>query len=402
MRDAEGDRERMARAAALGAGVRHRTPPNPWVGCVIVRDGHIVGEGATEPPGGKHAEVQALAAAGERARGATVYVTLEPCSHHGRTPPCADALLEAGVARVVVAITDPDQHVAGRGIGLLRAAGVEVDVGVGADLVADELAPYLHHRRTGRAYCVLKTATSLDGRVAAADGSSRWITGEAARADAHRLRADSQAVVIGSGTALADRPTLTARPTDGKPIGRQPLRVLLDARGRVPATGPLFEPTSLVGTASGASSGVDRRGRSTPASLVLPDGAAAELLVLTTDAATAAAIDEWRGAGAKVEVLPAAATGGVDLAAALTLLGADGVLQAMFEGGPTVHGSLVAAGLADRLVAYVAGALLGAEGVPALRGALPAALSDAPRFHLLDARPLGDDVRLEYVPRADL
>jgi diaminohydroxyphosphoribosylaminopyrimidine deaminase/5-amino-6-(5-phosphoribosylamino)uracil reductase len=364
VRDAEGDRERMARAATLGIAVRRRTPPNPWVGCVVVRDGAVVGEGATEPPGGRHAEVHALAAAGERARRATVYVTLEPCAHHGRTPPCTDALVAAGVARVVVAIEDPDAEVAGRGIAQLRDAGVQVDVGPGADLVADQLAPYLHHRRTGRAYCLLKTAMSIDGRVTAADGSSRWITGAAARADAHQLRADSQAVVIGSGTALADDPTLTARP-DGVPVGRQPLRVLLDARGRVPASGSLFD-TGLAPTT-----------------------------VFTSAAAPPAAIDAWHAAGAKVEVLPAAEPG-VDLGVALERLGADGILQAMVEGGPTVHGSIVRAGLADRVVAYVAGIVLGPGGRPGFDAGLPAALADAPRLRLLGARALGDDVRLDY------
>jgi diaminohydroxyphosphoribosylaminopyrimidine deaminase/5-amino-6-(5-phosphoribosylamino)uracil reductase len=297
---------------------------------------------------------------------------LEPCAHHGRTPPCADALIEAGITRVVVALEDPDEKVRGRGIARLRERGVAVTVGVGAPEAGESLAPYLHHRRTGRAFALLKTATSLDGRVTAADGSSQWVTGEAARADAHALRADSQAVVVGSGTALADRPTLTARLEGGSPLGRQPLRVLLDARGRVPATGPLFDATL------------------------------ASTLVFTTELATDGSVDAWRSAGAKVEVLPAGAYGGIDLVAALGLLGSEGVLQAMFEGGPTVHGALVAGGLADRFIAYVAGVLLGPDGTPALRGAFPAALTDAPRLHLLDARRLGDDVRLDYVPAVDI
>jgi len=356
----------MVQAAALAARVRRRTAPNPWVGAVLVRDGVVVGEGATEPPGGRHAEVQALARAGARARGATAYLTLEPCAHHGRTPPCADALVAAGVARVVVATEDPDPRVAGEGVARLRSAGIVVEVGIAADLVTAQLAPYLHHRRTGRAYCLLKTATSLDGRVAAADGSSRWITGTAARADAHDLRADSQAVVIGSGTALADRPSLTARPVGADPAAPAPLRVLLDARGRVPASGPLFDP------------------------------ALAPTLVLTSDAAPVAIVDAWRAAGAKVELVPAGPTGGVDLGAVLHLLGAEGVLQAMFEGGPAVHGALLTAGLADHLVAYVAGAALGPAGRPAFDAPFPRALGDVPRLALLDARLLGDDVRLDY------
>src|SRR5262245_62176048 len=173
----------MTRARELGTSVRRRTAPNPWVGCVLVRDGEIVGEGATEPPGGRHAERQALDVAGARAVGATAYVTLEPCSHQGRTGPCADALGDAGVPRGGVANTDPDPRVTGEGIERLRAAGIAVEVGLDAAAVNADLAPYLHQRRTGRAFCLVKTALSLDGRVAAADGTSRWITGEAARTD---------------------------------------------------------------------------------------------------------------------------------------------------------------------------------------------------------------------------
>ncbi|HEX6425005.1 MAG TPA: bifunctional diaminohydroxyphosphoribosylaminopyrimidine deaminase/5-amino-6-(5-phosphoribosylamino)uracil reductase RibD [Acidimicrobiales bacterium] len=227
----EADQRHMARAVELAAGVRTSTSPNPWVGCVLVAaDGQVV-EGATRPPGGPHAEVAALAAAGRAGvdpAGATAYVTLEPCSHHGRTPPCADALVAAGVARVVVGVLDPDPNVSGRGVARLRAAGVEVDTGVAAEGVTDLLAPYLTHRATGRPYVVLKLAASLDGRTAAPDGSSRWITGEAARADAHRLRAESDAVLVGAGTVRADDPELTVRHVPG----RDPLRVVL---GRAPA-----------------------------------------------------------------------------------------------------------------------------------------------------------------------
>ena len=184
------DAELMRRALALAETARRRTPPNPWVGAVLVADGTVVGEGATQPPGGPHAEIGALRAAGDRARGATAYVTLEPCSHHGRTPPCVDALVEAGVARVVVALQDPDHHVAGQGIASLREHGITVDVGIEAETAARLLAPYLVHRALGRSFVVLKTATSLDGRSAARDGSSRWITGPSARADVHELRAD--------------------------------------------------------------------------------------------------------------------------------------------------------------------------------------------------------------------
>ncbi|MBI2709919.1 MAG: bifunctional diaminohydroxyphosphoribosylaminopyrimidine deaminase/5-amino-6-(5-phosphoribosylamino)uracil reductase RibD [Actinobacteria bacterium] len=221
----------MARAVALAESVRGTTAPNPWVGCVLRTAAGRDFEGATRPPGGLHAEVVALAAADAAlgpgaARGATVWTTLEPCAHHGRTPPCADALVDAGVGRVVVGIEDPDPHVAGRGVARLRAAGIDVAVGSAADRVARQLAPYLVHRRTGRPMVVLKLASTLDGRTAAPDGSSRWITGPEARADAHRLRADSDAVLVGAGTVRADDPELTVRHVEPRG-GRQPLRVVL-------------------------------------------------------------------------------------------------------------------------------------------------------------------------------
>ena len=228
------DVEHMRRAMALAATVRDRTAPNPWVGCVVVpadtMGGRAAGstrfEGATAPPGGAHAEVSALSAAGDAGRGAALYVTLEPCAHHGRTPPCTEAIVAAGVARVVIGLEDPDPQVAGRGIAALEAAGLDVVVGIAAGDVAEQLAPYLKHRRTGRPWVVLKMAASLDARTAAPDGTSRWITGEAARRDVHRLRASSDAVLVGAGTVRADDPELTVRLDDG--IERaQPLRVVL-------------------------------------------------------------------------------------------------------------------------------------------------------------------------------
>ena len=217
------DAARMRQAIELAAGVRGSTSPNPWVGCVIESPAGEVFTGATEPPGGRHAEVVALDAAGEAARGATAWVTLEPCAHTGRTGPCADALLDAGVARVVVALEDPDAKVSGAGLDRLRGAGVEVEVGVLADAVRTQLAAYLKHRSTGRPWVVLKAGASLDGRTAAPDGSSQWITGGAARADAHQLRAESDAIVVGAGTVRADDPSLTVRNVEGK----DPIRVVL-------------------------------------------------------------------------------------------------------------------------------------------------------------------------------
>ncbi len=221
----------MQQARAAAATVRATTSPNPWVGCALLtRDGRCF-TGATEPPGGRHAEIVALdaaRAAGADTSGATVVVTLEPCSHHGRTPPCTDALIAAAVASVVYAVGDPDPAVSGRGAEALAAAGISVRVGVGEQEASEQLAPYLHHRRTGRPFVVLKLAASLDGATAAPDGSSQWITGAEARADSHRLRAESDAVLVGAGTVRADDPELTVR--HGL-LARQPLRVVL---GRAP------------------------------------------------------------------------------------------------------------------------------------------------------------------------
>jgi diaminohydroxyphosphoribosylaminopyrimidine deaminase/5-amino-6-(5-phosphoribosylamino)uracil reductase len=243
-----------------------------------------------------------------------------------------------------------------------------VAVGVGHAEAGESLAPYLHHRRTGRPYVVLKAAISMDGRTAARDGSARWITGPEARADSHALRARSQAIVVGAGTALADRPALTVRDVP-LPSVRQPLRVLLDARGRVPATGPLF------------------------------DVSAAPTLVITTDRADPITVADWQRSGADVAVVPGAEDGpGVDLEAAFQTLARQGVLQAMVEGGATVHGACVRAGLAQRLVLYVGACTLGEHGRPLLAGPGPGTMNDAGQWCLRDVRQLGGDVRLDYRP----
>ena len=237
----------MQRAIAVAETVRGTTAPNPWVGCVVVsgHDPAQVFEGATAPPGGPHAEVTALARAGElHARGATLFTTLEPCVHQGRTPPCTDAIIAAGVARVVIAVEDPDPQVAGRGVAALRAAGIEVTVGCGAAEVSEQLAPYLKHRTTGQPWVVLKMAASLDARTAAPDGTSRWITGPEARRDVHRLRARSDAILVGAGTVRVDDPELTVRLEDGAdpeaaPAGGAGLRA---ARGQDPPGARAFRP----------------------------------------------------------------------------------------------------------------------------------------------------------------
>jgi diaminohydroxyphosphoribosylaminopyrimidine deaminase / 5-amino-6-(5-phosphoribosylamino)uracil reductase len=231
----------MRRAIALGDSARTRTSPNPWVGAVLVAaDGTLAGEGATLPPGAAHAEVVALTAAGERALGGTCYTTLEPCVTHGRTPPCTAALVASGVRRVVAALVDPDDRVQGRGMAALAAAGVDVTTGVLAEDAEESLAAYLVHRRTLRPYVVLKLAATLDGRIAAPDGSSRWITGPEARADVHRLRAESDAVLVGAGTVRADDPELTVRLGDTAPV-RQPRRVVLGRAPRSARVRPALE-----------------------------------------------------------------------------------------------------------------------------------------------------------------
>jgi diaminohydroxyphosphoribosylaminopyrimidine deaminase/5-amino-6-(5-phosphoribosylamino)uracil reductase len=348
MATAETFEQPMRHAAALGAQVLGRTSPNPPVGAVVLDEsGTVVGEGATQPPGGPHAEVMALRAAAGRAH--TVVVTLEPCSHTGRTGPCSEAILQAGVRRVVIACPEPTERAAG-GAAALRAAGVEVVEGVLRDEVArGALAPWLHRQSTGRPHVTWKYAATLDGRSAAADGTSRWITGEQARADVHRLRAESDAVVVGVGTVLADDPALTARPDPG----RQPLRVVVDSNGRTPRTAQVLDGTAptLVVT-HGPSYGEDR-----------------------------------------TLVLPPAADGRVDLVALLGALAGREVVSVLLEGGPTLAGAFVAAGLVDRVVGYVAPALLGA-GQPALQGTGVGTIADAVRLSLVDVARVGDDVRI--------
>jgi diaminohydroxyphosphoribosylaminopyrimidine deaminase / 5-amino-6-(5-phosphoribosylamino)uracil reductase len=328
-----GDEQHMRRALELAAAVRGRTSPNPWVGSVIQPGGY---EGATSAPGGPHAEAHALQAAGDAARGATLYATLEPCAHTGRTKPCVDQIIDAGIRRVVVAIEDPDERVRGAGIRALRAAGVTVDVGPCAEDVRAQLAPYLKHRTTGRPWVVLKLAATLDGRTAAPDGSSRWITGAAARADAHRLRAESDAVIVGAGTVRADDPSLTVR----------------DVPGSVP----------------------ERNGRRDPLRVVLGQAPAA------------------------ARVQPALELSG-DLEGVLDELGRRGVLQAMVEGGATVAGDFHRAGLVDRYVLYLAPAFFGGDDArPLFAGAGAPTIDDIWRGRIVSVERLGDDVRVECSP----
>ncbi len=332
------DRECMTRAIASAARVRCITAPNPWVGAVVRTDEGLMFEGATRQPGQAHAEVDALEHAGEHARGATVYVTLEPCNHTGRTGPCTEALIDAGVRRVVVGIEDPDSLVAGTGIARLRDAGVEVLVGVQAEKVSHQLAPYLKHRRTGRPWVVLKLASTLDGGTAAPNGTSQWITSPEARADGHRLRAESDAILVGAGTVRRDDPSLTVRdylppvvPTDGTV---DPVRVVL--------------------------------------------GKVAE----------------------DARVRPCREMSG-DLGAVLDELGADGVVQLLVEGGAGVAGDFHRAGLVDHYVIYVAPALFGGDDANGLfEGAGAWDIGDLWRGRFVSVERGGDDLRVEMAPAA--
>lgn len=354
----------MRRALALAEGGRYTAAPNPRVGCVLVRGGLQVGAGFHRRAGEPHAEAHALAEAGARARGATAYVTLEPCVHHGRTPPCAEALIAAGVRRVVAAMSDPNPQVAGQGLARLRAAAVAVDCGLLAPEAAALNPGFIKRMVSGRPYVRVKVAQSLDGRSALADGRSRWITGPAARADVQHWRARSQAVVTGSGTVLADDPQLTVRDVPGAP---QPLRVVLDSRLRTPAGARLLgEPGTTV------------------------------LATLDTRGPNAAAL---AAAGAELLALPPGA-GGVDLPALLDELGRRQCNEVLVEAGPRLAGAFLAAGLADELIVYVAPHLLGHGARPVL--ALPPITDMAARLDLqtLDVLSFGPDLRLRLRPRA--
>lgn len=360
--DAVGDAAYMQRALDLAERGRATVSPNPMVGCVLVRDREIVGEGWHERAGGPHAEIVALQAAGDRARGATAYVTLEPCNHTGRTGPCAQALAAAGVAKVVVALADPHARAAGGAVAL-RAAGTPVEVGLLAERAGEQNAVFLHSIEHGRPHVILKAATSLDGRIAAADGTSQWLTGPAARDAVHRLRAGVDAVVVGSGTILADDARLTARPPAGQAL-RQPLRVVLDARGRTPHSARVLDaaaPTLVITTAAGRTR--------------LPR--TADTAVVDT-----AVVASGRGEG-------------VDLAAALAVLHDREVRSVLVEGGARVATALAAADLVDRLVLHVAPLVLGDRGRP-LFGGGPNTLAAVPRLRLEDVDRAGDDVMLTY------
>lgn len=354
----------MALALSLGARGLGRVWPNPAVGCVIVQAGRILGRGWTAPGGRPHAEPQALAQAGAAARGATAYVSLEPCAHHGRTPPCTEALIQAGVARVVTALEDPDPRVAGQGHAILRQAEIAVTTGVLADAARRAHRGFLTRVLTGRPMVTLKLATSLDGRIATASGESRWITGFEARRRVHAQRLNHDAVLIGAGTARADDPMLTVR--DMGPVA-QPVRVVAARTLDIPQGGRLAlsareVPLWLLYSA-----------RDTPGDRIAA----------------------WERLGARL--LPVALRGRVlDPAAMLAALGAEGLTRVLCEGGGTLAAALLEADLIDEITAYGAGLALGAEGRPALGALGIAALDQAARFHLRGVTALGSDILSQW------
>ena len=356
----------MRAALALAARGLGRTWPNPAVGCVLVgTDGDVVGRGWTQPGGRPHAETEALKRAGEAARGATAYVTLEPCSHTGRTRPCADALIAAGVGRAVIAIEDPDPRVSGRGIARLREAGISVELGAGAAEANELNAGFFLRIGQGRPLVSLKLATSLDGRIATRSGESRWITGEAARRHAHLLRAQHDGILVGTGTAAADDPELTCR-LPGL-AERSPVRIVLDATLRLPPSAKLL---------AGA--------RQVPTWLITAGG---------SDPARRQALTRQ---GVEFIEIEDAEEGRLPLDQALQALGGRGMTRLLVEGGSRLAAGLLQAGLVDRVHWFRAASVIGGDGLPAAAAFGVAQLADAARFQRTDIALLGEDILETY------
>lgn len=353
----------MARALRLAARGMATSDPNPRVGCVVVRDGRVVGEGWHQRAGEPHAEIHALEAAGEQARGATVYVTLEPCAHFGRTPPCVNALIEAGVARVVAATEDPNPRVAGGGMAALQAAGVQAVAGLMAEQ-AEALNPgFMKRMGTGLPYVRCKLAMSLDGRTSMASGESKWITGAAARRDVHAWRARSSAILTGVGTVLADDPALTVRDVEEPPGGhRQPERIIFDSRLRTP-----------------------------PGAALLRQPGRTSIVYTVPDTAREMALE---AAGADLSHGVPGPTQRVDPALALAVLGSREINEILVEAGPTLSGIMLQAGLVDELIIYMAPHLMGHEGNPLLHLPGLSRMTDRLAVSVQEVRQFGDDLRI--------
>lgn len=353
----------MDRALALAARGVGLTAPNPSVGAVVVSHGEPVGEGYHRQAGCPHAEVEALTMAGPQAKGATLYVTLEPCAHYGRTPPCTQAILGAGIGRVVVAVPDPNPLVDGKGVATLRSHGIEVSIGVGGSQAAAMNRPFFKFVTTGRPYVVLKIAMTLDGKIADREGRSRWITGEAAREYSHRLRFEADAILVGIGTVLKDDPQLTVR-LPGVPA-KEPYRVVLDSQGRIPAGAAL-----------------------------MASGEPSRTLIVVSKETGEERLQAIKRRGATVLPLPSS-EGRVDLEALLDELGRRQVTNLLVEGGAEVAASFLEATLVDRIVIFVAPKLLGGREAPGPVGGRGWRLSEAVPVHTLTARTVGEDLVLE-------
>ena len=368
------DERFLRRALQIAERARGHTHPNPLVGAVVVRDGEIVGEGYHPRAGAPHAEALALEAAGERARGATVYVSLEPCDHHGRTPPCSLALIRAGVARVVLAARDPNPLAQG-GMARLLAAGVAVEAGLLEQEAQDQNEAFFTALRRGRPFVLLKAALTLDGRVATRLGDARYVSSEASRRVAHAYRQWLPAVMVGVGTVLQDDPALTVREPDFRPFPlmleppplRDPLKVVLDTEARTPPTARLFRPG--------------------------PRGERARVLILAGEGAPKERLEALKAAGAWVEELPREG-GRVSPEAALALLRAEGIDGVLLEGGPGLAGAFLARGLVDKLALFLAPKLLG-EGRGLFEGFGVERMAEALRLRLHRQEWLGDDLWLE-------
>ena len=358
----------MALALAEARQARGWSSPNPPVGAVLTRDGRVVGAGHTQPPGGPHAEIMALRQAGEAARGAEMHVTLEPCPHHGRTPPCVEAITAAGVATVHVATRDPNPCVRGGGLAALEAAGIATTVGDGAAAAAELIEGFTTHILTGRPLVVAKYAMSLDGRIATRTGHARWITGPVARAHVHQVRAGVDAILVGAGTAVADDPLLTARPDRETP--HQPLRVVLDASGRVPLSARLFDPA-------------------------LPG----RTLLVTGDRLPAERRLALRERGIETLTLPTEGTL-ISVPTLLEELGRRGVTSLLVEGGARVLASFVEAGVVQKVLAYIAPVIIGGAEAPGPVAGLGATtMTEALRLTATRVEQLGPDTLVTaYVP----
>ena len=356
----------MKQALALARQALGTTSPNPAVGAVVVKDGRVVGEGHTQPPDQAHAEIVALKRAGDHARGATLYVTLEPCCHQGRTPPCTSAIMAAGVAEVHMALGDPNPLVDGKGRQALKEAGIRVVVGEQEEAARKLTEAYLKHIRTRLPFVIAKFAASLDGKIATRTGDARWITGEAVRRRAHELRGTSDAVMAGVGTVLADDPQLTARDSQGRLRDRQPLRIIVDSGGRTPVTARLFQ----------------EQGKVLIAGARIPQRRARAL----------------ERAGAEVLELPAE-DGSVEMRALLAELGQREVAAVLVEGGGKLLGSLFDLRLVDKVVAFLAPVIIGgAEAVPAVAGAGSGTIAEALRLQDIETEQVGEDLTVVGYP----